>query len=617
MEKIESFQYQGIRSDLGDKLLSEKYFFDMLNFNQDDIVGANKVLAPAGVNRKEFVRSNPIDGIFGYISLDEENKIKKEEIIVSGGSIFKNFLQSKEIYSGLQVGLCDFAIHMDELYITNGKDNIKIYNGKTFRDMGACEAIVQEENGGADGEYYYEVTFITAGGEERTGAKSNKVTAKGKDILLNLPIGYSGVNARKVYRAHVETDELKLVAQIQDNETLTFTDSAADSELTVFIPKKVTNPFPKPYFLETQNFKLIGCVSDEYPTQMFVSDVNVKMFDTANFADVSNRAKDNSALVGMKKDYDKLIVASKKQIYIVDVTGEKTSVTETRTNVGCLNGRSMARVPSEGSFNGGILFLAQDKTIRLFNGNFAQPVASSIDNLNTVNYGQPIKKLLEKSITENTHMYAEYFDFKYHLILGTIILVFDIRTQAWLKYDFSNNILNNGFFDKKHFNPDFFMVGIPTRAAFNCLFVVDDKFYIGRKDASYLEKMYTDNLYRGTDIRAKLEFPFWGTDNDLKYFKEVIIFYIKNPEVDCNVTVDLGNGYKFSESLIDKSGGYFDSRAFSSTFFQVGEVTEDYKVIYVNQYSNWLKIVIDATKGNFKFRGLRINYDTISNKEMT
>lgn len=621
MNSVQQFEFNGMRVDLGDKLLDTKYFFNVVNFNENDIIGANKVLAPAPINNIQFVEGAAIDGIYGFSYLNSENKLQQERIIVSGGAIFSQVgSKTTKIYEGFGEGLADFAFLNDKLFITNGKHYPLVYNGKNIWEMGACEILPTDTNGGPDGTYHYEITFVTAGGEERIGTSSNTITVNGKCILLNLPLGYDGVTARKIYRTEGDNKNLKLVDTINDNETLTYTDNKADNQLTNVIPA-INNECPKPYFLETTNFRLVGCVSDKYPTQAWVADTNVELFDGANFTDVSNRTKDNSKLTGMKRDYDKIIITSQKQVYLLDVTdAEKTTVTETRSNVGCLNGYSMARIPSDKGFDGGILFLASDKTIRLFNGNFAQPVPTSLDNLRTDNFGEAIRPLLVRSISDNTKMYAEYYDFKYHLIVGNIIIVYDIRTNSWFTYDFLDATLT-GDFSPEYFAGDNFLTGVDTNAYFNCFAVIDNVFYVGRRDCSFIEQMYSSNTYRNRKLKSKLEFPYWGTSENLKYFKEIHIYYQKNSDIDFDVTINLDGVNTPAQTLTpvrvwDKSGGDFDDRYFSKYYFESKNNTDDYRIIYVNKYANWLKVTIESNDKPLNFRGMRIVYDEVSNKEV-
>ncbi len=617
MDSIQQFEFNGMRVDLGDKLLDTKYYFNVVNFNENDIIGANKVLAPAPLNKIQFAEGEAIDGIYGFSYLNKDNKLQEERIIVSGGKIFSQIgFNTKQIYEGFGVGLCDFAFLNDKLFITNGKHYPLVYNGSNIWEMGACEVLPTDTNGGLLGTYYYEITFVTAGGEERTGTRSNSITLNGKCAQLNLPQGYDGVTERKIYRTEAGGNVLKLVDTIADNETLTYTDSKSDSDLTNVIPP-INNECPKPYFLETANFRLIGCVSDKYPTQAWVSDTNIEVFDGANFTDVSNRTKDNSRLTGMKRDYDKIIVTSQKQVYILDVTEpDKTTVTETRSNVGCLNGYSMARIPSDKGFEGGILFLASDKTIRLFNGNFAQPVATSLDNLRTDNYGEAIRPILINMINSSTNMYAEYYDFKYHLIIGTIMLVYDISTNSWFTYDFLDATLT-GDYAPENYDENYFLTGFDTHAYFNCFAVIDNVFYVGRKDCSFIEQMYSSNIYRNKNIKCKLEFPYWGTSEELKYFKEIHIYYQKNSDIDFDVTVNLDNRTEIKQTHVkDETGGDYDDRYFGKYYYESKNNTDDYRVVYVNKYANWLKVTIESNEKPLNFRGMRIVYQKVSNKEV-
>ena len=617
MDSIQQFEFSGMRVDLGDKLLDTKYYYNVVNFNENDIIGANKVLAPAALNKVQFAEGEAIDGIYGFSYLNQDNKLQEERIIVSGGKIFSQIgSKTKQIYEGFETGLCDFAFLNDKLFITNGKHYPLVYNGSNIWEMGACEVLPTDTNGGLQGTYYYEITFVTAGGEERIGTRSNSITLNGKCALLNLPLGYDGVTERKIYRTEAGGSVLKLVDTINDNETLTYTDSKTDGDLTNAIPA-INNECPKPYFLETANFRLIGCVSDKYPTQAWVSDTNIELFDGANFTDVSNRTKDNSRLTGMKRDYDKIIIASQKQVYILDVTdAEKTTVTETRSNVGCLNGYSMARIPSDKGFEGGILFLASDKTIRLFNGNFAQPVATSLDNLRTDNYGEAIRPILINTINSSTNMYAEYYDFKYHLILGTFMLVYDISTNAWFTYDFLDATLT-GDYAPENYDENYFLTGFDTNAYFNCFAVIDNVFYVGRKDCSFIEQMYSSNVYRNKNIKCKLEFPYWGTSEELKYFKEIHIYYQKNSDIDFDVTVNLDNRTEIKQTHVkDETGGDYDDRYFGKYYYESKNNTDDYRVVYVNKYANWLKVTIESNEKPLNFRGMRIVYQKVSNKEV-
>lgn len=93
-------------------------------------------------------------------------------------------------------------------------------------------------NGGITGTYFYTVTFVTANGESTAGPGFS-FTSNGKQVNVNnLPIGPSGVIARRVYRTAaggVDGTE-KFVGEVSDNTTTTYTDSAQDASLGSALP---------------------------------------------------------------------------------------------------------------------------------------------------------------------------------------------------------------------------------------------------------------------------------------------------------------------------------------------------------------------------------------------
>lgn len=619
MPKEYQVEYKGIRNDIGDKFAGQEHFFDAQNFNQDDIIGANKILAPIEVNKLEYERGKSIDGQTQFKYLDANNKLQTVDLVVTGGKIYKGLEDSitTEIYSGLTEGAkIDFAIQNDKLYLVNGINYPLLYNGENVWEMGAPEAVVLTDSGILNGSYYYAVTYITAGGEEVVGTVSNTVNPDTKQVQLNLPIGYAGTILRNIYRTEAGGTVLKLLDSIADNTTLEYIDNIADSSLSDVIPD-INNEMPKPKFIEVNDFKLIGAVAELYPTQCWISDTNDELWDGANFLDISNRSKDNSPLVGMELDYTFTIIASEKQIYVLDTSGDTPSVVLTRSNIGCLDGYTMTRVPATEGFSGGVMFLASDKTIRVFNGNFAQPVATSLDNLTTQNWGQPIKRFLDVATKSLANSYSLYFDFKYHLIINNIMLIFDIRTRSWFKYNFANNVTVTGYYEEEFYNPDAYAVGVATLAKFNYLSIANNKLYVGRRDASLVEIMYSDTKYRGSDIQSYLEFPYWLVSDELKYMRELRIYYECSPDVDFNVKIEYGKITNNREvEIVDDALNYYDENFYNPNYYLSGEATDDYRVIRLNKYAKWIKITIISNEKPLNFRGMSLKYDIISNKEI-
>ena len=84
-----------------------------------------------------------------------------------------------------------------------------------------------------------------------------------------------------------------------------------------------------------------------------------------------------------------------------------------------------------------------------------------------------------------------------------------------------------------------------------------------------------------------------------------------------DVTVNLDNRTELKQiHVTDKTGGDFDDRYFSKYNYEAKNNTDDYRVIYVNKYANWLKVIIESNDKPLNFRGMRIVYQKVSNKEV-
>ena len=575
MQTKEMFQFKGIRNDVGKKFVPEDFFYEVSNINQDDIAGANKTLCPSIISLVDI--NNPIDGLFQYSYLRSNTSsfsnetiqtIVNTELIVCGGKLYKNKNVPELIYSGFQKGKCQFTILNDKVFIVNGKDYIKIYNGSTniVTEMGAPEAIVQNEASPLDGTYYYAMTYVTAGGEEVLGTVSNIVSPNQEKVLLNIPIGYAGTLQRKIYRTEVNGTTLKLLVTIANNTDLTYLDDTADSSLGAEIPA-INNECPKPKYITTSStFKLVAAGDKKFPSQAYVSDTNVEILDKANFTDISNRGVDNSPIVGISDDYDQIIIGTKKQIYFVNTSETVTTVTVTRANIGVLDGFSMVKMPSNSGFAGGVMFVASDRTVRVMNGNYSDPVPTSLDNIKTENWAQTIRGSLSNALGSYQNIHAEYYDYKYHLVIDSKIYVYDTRLLGWhlLEFRTENNLCTP-----------------------NLLVNFDDEaLYIGKRNNGYIEKMYSDTLYIGDDLPAYIKFPYWAVSEDLKFFRELHIYYLKQSELDIQVNINVGDNTNsvINEAVNEVTTQVFSSDDYDSNYYETGSIREDYKVIYLNKY---------------------------------
>lgn len=599
MAEIIKTEFRGQRNDTGAKFVGDDYFYLTENINQDDIVGFNKTLAPMELNKTSLGES--IDGLIEYNYLNDENRLNTLNLIFCDGKIYQNFDNPQLIYEGMSKGIVKTAVLNDKLFIVNGVDYPLVFNGRNFWQMGAPEAVQTIESGVLSGSYYYAISYITNNNnEEVLGTISNTISVEGRKIKLNLPIGYSSTTKRKIYRTEAGGSELKFVAEIEDNTTLEYVDNLEDEELGDVMPE-VNNECPRPKFIESNYFRLIGVGDEMYPTQAYVSDPNVEILDKANYIDVTNRAGDNSKITGLSKDYNLIIIASEKQIYTLDVSGETSSVTTTRANVGCKDGYSMVAVPAEGNFSGGVLFVSPDNTVRLLNGNYAQPIATSLDNIKTENWAQIISGSLAVDLQSYVNLSAVYYDFKYHLAVDKYIYVFDIRRLAWsiLKFETENNLCNI----RVLYTPN------PTL------------LLVGRANGGFVERMYQKIKYKDEDLKASVIFPFWAVSSKQKYFRDLIIYFERATNLDIDVTIRVGEqqNSEFTTKINDTGGedyGDYDRKYFSEFFYETGYASEDFREIHINQYGFWIQFEVTMPSKLTLIRGIQLVYDEISNKEM-
>lgn len=633
MNTEEMMQFKGLRNDLGKREVPQDYFYSVLNITQDDIAGFNKVLCPALISKVDS--NNPIDGIFSYPYLDVKTnnnvtiqKMVNTQIVVCGGKLYTDIRNPKLVHSGLKTGKCQATIYNDKLFMVNGKDYITIYNGATgvTTQMGAPEAIINTTAGALTGKYYYAITYVTAGGEEVLGTVSNTVTLKNGKVTLNLPFGYTGTLSRKIYRTTANGSVLKLLTTISDNTTLTYADNNADSSLGSQIPD-INNECPRPKYITTSSYFNLVCAGDEkFPSQCYISETNIEVINKAKYTDISNRGQDNSPITGLSDDYDQIIVGTKKQIYFLDVSTTTPSVRITRANIGVLDGFTMVKMPSNSGFAGGVMFVASDRTVRVINGNYSDPVPTSLDNIKTENWAQPIRGSLSAALGSYRNLHAQYYDYKYHLCIDSKIYVFDTRTLAWqlLEYRTENRL------------------SIP-----NVLVNIDDEvLYNGRFNGGFIEKMYADTLYMGEDLPSYVKFPSWCISENLKFFRELHIYYIKHADLDVTINWNIGGSTNSvsSESIIENQTLIFNNEYFDNRYFGTSAIKEDYKVVHLNQYGTWIDFGIElnvnkkvfsafdsnlydaryfATEqanlnpfGNMSFiRGIRVLYNDVSNAE--
>jgi len=475
---VESYQSKGLRDDKGRKFVSPDYFYNIENMNYDNIIGCQRIKAPS----VEYnVGSNQIDGGYDFRYIDSVGQFQSEKIIVQGGSIVKNFLDSPStIYTGLTANKkCTFGILNDKLFISNGFDYPLVYDGTYVKEMGAPTAKDLLVAGGLTGAYYYAMTYVIDGVEIILGTVSNTITVSSKSIDLDLPVGIATCTARKIYRTEAGGSTLKLLTTINDNTTTTYQDNTADGSLGANIPS-TNSSCPTPQFITVKDEKIIGAVNANRPNYLYVTEFEVEVFfNTSGVYDVSGVGNDNSPLTGLIEDYNQIVVFSENHIYLADTSGLTTSVKQTTSNVGCVDGFSIARIPENDILQGGIMFVSNLYDVRIFSGNIATNLATSFDNLSTNNFSSAINKDSLKNQLKDNALEAAFFDYKYHLIAETFMYVYDIRISGWTKY----------FIKTTSYTPTYWR-----------FFQIEQTLYITQKNAGIVEQMYNALTYRGEEL---------------------------------------------------------------------------------------------------------------------
>ena len=568
---VESYESKGLRDDKGRKFVSPEYFYNIENMNYDGIIGCQRIKAPS----VEYnVGANQIDGGVDFRYIDSVGQFQSEKIIVQGGSIIKDFLTSPStVYTGLTAGKkCTFGILNDKLFISNGFDYPLVYDGTYVKQMGAPTAKDLLVAGSLTGAYYYAMTYVIDGVEIILGTISNTITVSSKSIDLDLPVGIATCTARKIYRTEAGGSTLKLLTTISDNTTTTYQDNTVDGSLGANIPS-TNSSCPTPQFITVKDEKIIGAVNANRPNYLYVTEFEVEVFfNTSGVYDVSGVGNDNSPLTGLIEDYNQIVVFSEKHVYLADTSGLTTSVKQTTSNVGCIDGFSIARIPENDILQGGIMFVSNLYDVRIFSGNIATNLATSFDNLTTNNFSIALDKDSLKNQLKDNPLEAAFYDYKYHLIAETFMYVYDIRISGWTKY----------FIKTTSYTPVYWR-----------FFEIGQTLYVSQKNTGIVEQMYNAITYRGEELTAFFETPEIAVGTERKFFKNLYIYYDKSGTntLTALATID---STKTVTATITYDGAYYDFDYFDEDYYETTEDEEDYKVIYINKYANWMRFKVST-----------------------
>ena len=594
MFEIKLSQTRGIRNDRGKKFIPNDYLYNISNYNFDDVIGLSRILAPNIVYNVNGTAG--IDGIFQFRYINSEGTLVTENIVVIDGKVYKDFLTSPiEIYNGLTPGVkCTFAVLNDKLFISNGTNQVIKYNGTITVEMGAPIATNNLVSGVLTGSYFYAMTYEIDGVETITGTTSNTLIVSTNSIDLTLPIGPTGTSARKLYRTEAGSSVLKFLVTISDNDSTTYQDNIADGSLGATLAA-VNALAPKPKYITVKDEKLIGVGNARRPNYLYTSEIEIEsFFATLGVSDVSGQGNDNTALTGLALDYNQIVVFSEKRIYLADVSGTSTTIQQTTSNVGCIDGHTIAKVPPNLEFKGGLMFVSNEYDIRVFNGQIAVNLATSFDNLSTQNFSSALNKDEMRNILRNVDLEGEYFDYKYHLIIGISIYVYDIRIQGWTIY----------LIKTASYSPVYRKFGI-----------LGENFYIGQKGIGVIEQMYKNSQYRGENFEASFETGEILVSDIYKLFKKLQIYYGNSGNVTVTIIITPDNNANLAKNLVFTfvEDGY-NPEFYDPTYYEASTNVDDYRIAHINEYARWIRIKF-ISNNQFNFRGFSLIGEEISNRE--
>lgn len=603
-DKLSVNQFKGIKNDSNPKQVGFEYFRDIVNFNFEttSTLGLEKVLCPR--QNLQILENESIDGIYEYRFLDLNNILRTKIIVVTGGNIYSVGLNNNItitdnteadinlIYSGISKGKCSFATYQDKLFIANGKDNIFVYYGAYDRisQMGSPLALKGQNNGFLTGTYKYQMTYVTNGGEEIIGSVSNSITVTNQSIKLEIPLGYDGVTARKIYRTKNGGNIFYLVQTVNDNTTMEVYDNLIDSFLTEQIGK-INNELPKPYFLSVAGNKLFGGKVDKFPTQVFVTDTFGEVFDGASYIDVSNFGNDNTPVEAVAEDFNKIVVGTNKNIFFINPSDN--SVVLTRANIGILDGYSVAKCPSFNNFAGGLMFVSTEYDVRLMSGLQALPVSTSLDNVTTVNFAQNIQGTLPNDLKGYGNIASIFYSYKFMLQVDSVRYVFDIRNNAWTKQQIKTD--NYGSTPK--------------------VFAIINNLLVNGQPDGWIETEYMDITYKNEECPAYLESIDINAQTEFTFVEKMYFWFTtnENNNMKIEVVADGNVGYAQRQNFALLDGAFNED--YIETDYTRNKYDMDYRVYNIYKPCRFLKYKLTVEAGNIMFENFEIAGQQISNKE--
>lgn len=312
--------------------------------------------------------------------------------------IFTGTTTLVSILSGQTAGnYYDFTAMNDYSIIVNGADDNIKYDGTTVTNLGiAAPAAAATFNANTDGSmaagtYYYTYTYVDADGFESNPAPASAAMTAlahpNDGIIINITASAdTQVAARNIYRTYNGGAIYYYVGQVNDNVTLTFTDTLNDTGLGAEVQFDNDVP-PKFIYVETWKNRLIGVDASNRSTIWISKEYSPGQVPALNFIDIS--PDDGDMITGLASFFDQLIIFKRNSIYVLSGNDEldfAVQKAQSDSRIGAVSNRSIAVIDNA------VLFLSE-------RGVYA------FDGLRTTYLSELIEPVFDRSYSQTSRIF--------------------------------------------------------------------------------------------------------------------------------------------------------------------------------------------------------------------
>ncbi len=478
---------------------------------------------------------------------------------------------------------------MNKLFITNGEDELQVYNGNNIVDAGYFipdNNVTLAKNDSVDGgledkEYKYKVTFYYTDGESNECEDEVSITpTDGKSVnISNIPIGGLNVTQRRLYRTTGDGAVYKLLTTINNNTTTTYTDKIPDSGLGADI--EIDNyPPPKCKYIVNHKGRLWFAGNKDNRTRLYYSKaLHPESVPSDYYWEIGQ--DDGDIITGLAINLGVLVIFKRYSTWLIigdSPTGVNVDMSLENANptIGCASFNSIKHAGND------LLFLSATKDVYRLH----RVVLAASETMDTEPISDKISettKQINSKYLNKTH--AVVYDHKYHLFVpdgssevNTKALVLDLRDT-----------------DTEDENKISWTTYSDMNFASSLLFYDDDGSYLytGSNNTGYVYSMYVGNNDDGKPINAYAVTKWFDMENFMseKVFRMLSITGRASEDYEFALRLILNTGKNIPSSVIYKfSGGgvvhpqavLYDDLLFDKTLY-------DADGDYTNVVFDWTK----------------------------